>query len=180
MFRFFPLLFVVLALVSSHVAFGAPSCSKEQVDGCISKCKHKFGWPGHSSHHLTKTSSVAHPTATGEAPKPAKKKSPAPAPAPASSSTSTSATPSPTPTTPSTHDLTSDTGSSVSADDISSYLSAHNNERAQHGAAPLTWSNDLSAKAQQWANGCVFKHSGGSLGPFGGKCLPLRQDSVIP
>ncbi len=29
-------------------------------------------------------------------------------------------------------------------------------------------SNNLAAKAQQWANGCVFKHSGGSLGPFGG------------
>jgi hypothetical protein len=40
--------------------------------------------------------------------------------------------------------------------------------RAQHGAAPLTWSDELASKAQQWANGCVFEHSGGTLGPFGG------------
>ncbi|KAG6878413.1 hypothetical protein C0993_007014 [Termitomyces sp. T159_Od127] len=55
------------------------------------------------------------------------------------------------------------TGSS----DIDAYLSAHNKVRAQHGAAPLTWSNNLASKAQTWANNCVFKHSGGSLGPFG-------------
>lgn len=51
--------------------------------------------------------------------------------------------------------------------DIQAYLTAHNSIRAQHGAAPLTYSQDLAAKAQGWANGCVFKHSGGSLGPFG-------------
>ncbi|KAI0669976.1 CAP domain-containing protein, partial [Trametes maxima] len=51
--------------------------------------------------------------------------------------------------------------------DIDQYLQAHNSIRSQHGASPLTWSDDLAAKAQQWANGCVFQHSGGSLGPFG-------------
>ncbi|KIJ45131.1 hypothetical protein M422DRAFT_29984 [Sphaerobolus stellatus SS14] len=56
---------------------------------------------------------------------------------------------------------------STSQSDINAYLSAHNTVRAQHGAAALTWSQDLANKAQQWANGCVFKHSGGSLGPFG-------------
>jgi len=66
----------------------------------------------------------------------------------------------------------SDTGSSsgggsTSSSDIQQYLSAHNSVRAQHGAAPLSWSNNLAAKAQQWANNCVFKHSGGQLGPFG-------------
>ncbi|KAI0079612.1 hypothetical protein K474DRAFT_1696318 [Panus rudis PR-1116 ss-1] len=59
-------------------------------------------------------------------------------------------------------------GSNGSSDgDIQQYLSAHNSVRAQHGAAPLTWSDEAAAKAQQWANGCVFEHSGGSLGPFG-------------
>jgi uncharacterized protein YkwD len=31
----------------------------------------------------------------------------------------------------------------------------------------LSWNNNLAAKAQQWANRCQFKHSGGSLGAFG-------------
>ncbi|RDB29251.1 Protein PRY1 [Hypsizygus marmoreus] len=57
-------------------------------------------------------------------------------------------------------------GSTISSD-IEAYLSSHNSVRANHGAAPLTWSDDLAAKAQQWANGCVFEHSGGSLGSFG-------------
>ncbi|KAH9486756.1 Protein PRY2 [Psilocybe cubensis] len=61
------------------------------------------------------------------------------------------------------------TGSSggTSNADIQAYLAGHNTIRAQHGAAPLTWSDSLAAKAQQWANGCKFQHSGGSLGPFG-------------
>ncbi|KAG9124400.1 hypothetical protein FRC07_011760 [Ceratobasidium sp. 392] len=42
------------------------------------------------------------------------------------------------------------------------YLDAHNSFRAQHGARPLVWSPALAAKAQNWANGCVFKH--GSVG----------------
>ncbi|RDX50221.1 PR-1-like protein [Lentinus brumalis] len=51
--------------------------------------------------------------------------------------------------------------------DIDAYLKGHNTVRAQHGAAALTWDENLAAKAQQWANGCVFQHSGGSLGPYG-------------
>ncbi|KAG6883426.1 hypothetical protein C0992_008750, partial [Termitomyces sp. T32_za158] len=58
-------------------------------------------------------------------------------------------------------------GGSSSGSDINAYLSAHNTVRAQHGAAPLAWSDNLASKAQTWANGCVFKHSGGSLGRFG-------------
>ena len=61
--------------------------------------------------------------------------------------------------------------SSTSPSDINAYLSAHNTVRAKHGAAALTWSDDLAAAAQKWASGCVFKHSGGSLGPYGGKIV---------
>ncbi|KAI0246448.1 PR-1-like protein [Lactifluus subvellereus] len=50
---------------------------------------------------------------------------------------------------------------------MATYLSAHNKIRAQHGAAPLTWNEKLSGLAKQWADKCVFKHSGGSLGPYG-------------
>ncbi|KAL5639119.1 hypothetical protein ACGC1H_006592 [Rhizoctonia solani] len=42
------------------------------------------------------------------------------------------------------------------------YLDAHNSFRSQHGANPLTWSSELETKAQNWANGCQFKH--GSTG----------------
>jgi hypothetical protein len=54
------------------------------------------------------------------------------------------------------------------------YLSEHNEFRARHGAAPLQWSDNLAQKAQQWANNCQFRHSGGSLGPFGGELLAAR------
>ncbi|KAK0465394.1 CAP domain-containing protein [Desarmillaria tabescens] len=57
--------------------------------------------------------------------------------------------------------------SSTPSSDIITYLDAHNTIRAQHGATGLTWSDELAGKAQQWANGCVFEHSGGSLGSFG-------------
>lgn len=60
-------------------------------------------------------------------------------------------------------------------------LNAHNNLRAQHGAAPLVWDDSLASAAQDWANKCpsdltaldqtdesdagVFQHGGGeSLG----------------
>ncbi|TBU64989.1 PR-1-like protein [Dichomitus squalens] len=62
---------------------------------------------------------------------------------------------------------TSSGDGATSQSDINAYLTAHNSIRAQHGAAPLTWSDSLAAAAQTWANKCVFKHSGGTLGPFG-------------
>ncbi|KAI0695765.1 PR-1-like protein [Cerioporus squamosus] len=55
----------------------------------------------------------------------------------------------------------------ASASDISAYLSAHNTVRSQHRVSPLSWSGDLAAKAQTWANKCTFQHSGGKLGPYG-------------
>ncbi|EIM83311.1 PR-1-like protein [Stereum hirsutum FP-91666 SS1] len=55
----------------------------------------------------------------------------------------------------------------ASPSDIDSYLSAHNTVREAHGAADLVWNDTLATAAQNWANGCVFEHSGGSLGPYG-------------
>ncbi|PIL30254.1 transporter [Ganoderma sinense ZZ0214-1] len=55
----------------------------------------------------------------------------------------------------------------TSQPDITAYLNAHNSVRAQHRAAPLTWNETLASAAQSWVNKCVFKHSGGSLGPYG-------------
>ncbi|KAF8271341.1 CAP domain-containing protein [Lactarius quietus] len=158
MSRFFSLLFVTLSLVSSQIAFGAPSCSSGMND-CISKCKHQYGWPvasGSSLPPATSTPSYVPPpvlydgTSYSSLPTTTPTLSPTP-------------TPTPTPSTPSTPSNSSGNGL-VSADDIATYLSAHNQVRAQHGAVDLTWSDDLSTTAQNWANGCVFKHSGGPDG----------------
>ncbi|KAK0481902.1 CAP domain-containing protein [Armillaria novae-zelandiae] len=82
-----------------------------------------------------------------------------------SSTTSSTFSSVPAPSPSASSDTSS--SSSTSSSDINAYLEGHNTFRAQHGAADLTWSDELAGKAQQWANGCVFKHSGGSLGSFG-------------
>ena len=43
--------------------------------------------------------------------------------------------------------------------DIEMCLNAHNTVRSRHGAAPLIWSTNLAAEAQDWADGCQFTHS---------------------
>ncbi|KAF7333820.1 PR-1-like protein [Mycena venus] len=58
-------------------------------------------------------------------------------------------------------------GSNASDADVISYLTAHNDVRALHGASPLTWKNEPAKKAQEWADACVFEHSHGALGPYG-------------
>ena len=59
----------------------------------------------------------------------------------------------------------------ASQPDITAYLNAHNSFRAKHGAAPLAWNATLANAAQSWVDKCVFKHSGGAVGPYGGTCL---------
>ncbi|KAJ3841064.1 PR-1-like protein [Lentinula raphanica] len=132
----------------------------------------------------TSSSEEPSPTSTSEFIPPVTTSSVEQPPAPTTES-STSSTPAPEPTTStavaaaaavasssSSSSSTASTssgsnGSDASDSDVQKYLSDHNSIRAQHGAAALTWSNDAAAKAQQWANNCVFEHSGGSLGPFG-------------
>lgn len=58
-------------------------------------------------------------------------------------------------------------GQLLLTDDARLFLQAHNDVRAEHDAAPLTWSFELQAAAEKWANGCVLEHSGGTLGLFG-------------
>ncbi|KAL4440531.1 hypothetical protein ABPG75_003532 [Micractinium tetrahymenae] len=51
-----------------------------------------------------------------------------------------------------------------SCPDRQAILDAHNAERAQHGAAPLTWSADLADKAQAAAAKCQLQPSGSGYG----------------
>ncbi|KIM21034.1 hypothetical protein M408DRAFT_333703 [Serendipita vermifera MAFF 305830] len=98
------------------------------------------------------------PTTTTDAPaeSPAPE-SPAPTQDPSSSQEETPAPETPAPAPSSDAPSNSDPA-------IQEYLNAHNNERANHGAAALTWADDLAQTAQAWANGCVFQHSGGPTG----------------
>jgi hypothetical protein len=189
------LFFALLALASSYGVFGAPSCHHGKTNAdCVSKCKAKMGWPGHAmgSHHWgpvthkTDTNyTVVYTSSTGSAVKPTTPpagnlkvstssgiKSDTSKPVPTSSPTTQPTSTSTHSVAPSSSALDSTGGSGdTSTEDISAYLSAHNNVRAQHGANPLTWNAELSAKALSWAKGCVFKHSG-SAGT-GGTYLPL-------
>jgi len=116
-----------------------------------------------SSHYRSTTSpSTPPPTVTVQALTTAK---PSP--------TTTSQQPQRPVTTASANNPPPSSGGGTSDGDIQAYLSAHNSVRAQHGATALSWSDNLASKAQQWANGCKFQHSGGSLGPFGGLCFIL-------
>jgi uncharacterized protein YkwD len=42
--------------------------------------------------------------------------------------------------------------------DEQTLLDSHNAYRARHCTPPLTWSAEVAASAQQWANRCVFDH----------------------
>jgi hypothetical protein len=74
---------------------------------------------------------------------------------------------------------TSGNGNRASNEDVRSYLSAHNTVRTKHGAVALKWNNNLAVAAQKWGDKCVFKHSGGTLGQFGGMCSHIAQVSCL-
>ncbi|CAM0143082.1 hypothetical protein VKS41_006158 [Umbelopsis sp. WA50703] len=54
--------------------------------------------------------------------------------------------------------------SGVSSSDEQAILDAHNAYRKLHSAPALKWNPTLAKYAQNWSNGCVFKHSGGQYG----------------
>ena len=49
----------------------------------------------------------------------------------------------------------------ASADDAQSLLDAHNGFRDRYCVPAMTWSSDLAASAQSWAEGCSMSHSSG-------------------
>ncbi|KAG2183337.1 hypothetical protein INT43_006342 [Umbelopsis isabellina] len=73
----------------------------------------------------------------------------------------------------------SGTGASgVSSSDVQTILSAHNADRKDHSAPALTWNATLASYAQNWSNGCVFKHSGGPYGENLGEGYGSWKDVV--
>ena len=68
----------------------------------------------------------------------------------------------------------------TSAQDVAAYLAAHNGVRAQHGATALVWNQTLADAGQRWVDGCKFQHSGGSLGPYGGKYVSVSVALSVP
>ncbi|KAJ4482498.1 CAP domain-containing protein [Lentinula aciculospora] len=54
--------------------------------------------------------------------------------------------------------------SGATQDFIQATLNTHNTARSKYGASPLTWNTGLYSATQQWANACVFQHSGGNYG----------------
>lgn len=90
-----------------------------------------------------------------------------------SSATPSSASPSsPSPSSPSptdSADPTDPTAIRSSPAQISAFVNAHNQVRAQHHANPLKWSVSFARLAEQWADACNFRHTNGVLSdePYG-------------
>jgi len=67
---------------------------------------------------------------------------------------------------PATHPKETSSGSSSSSSTGTSssfeeqVLNTHNQARAEHGANPLAWDNDLASSALAWAQRCKFQHGG--------------------
>jgi uncharacterized protein YkwD len=54
--------------------------------------------------------------------------------------------------------ITAASADGVSADERNTIVTMHNTYRAQHCVPPLTWSAELAASAQKWADNCWFGH----------------------
>lgn len=50
------------------------------------------------------------------------------------------------------------TTNAMAQNEAQTLLDTHNAYRAKHCVPPLTWSPEIAATAQVWANRCVFDH----------------------
>jgi uncharacterized protein YkwD len=108
------------------------------------------------------------PTPPVAAPKPTTEKADKPKEADKPSKAALAPPPAPPKTTPKPEKTGGSTNPPANqGGDIGEYLKGHNDFRKKHGASALTWNDNLASKAQQWANGCIFEHSKGTLGKFG-------------
>ena len=180
--RFFLSLAILATSLSSALA--RPPCSRHDAH-CIKKChtrpkvspEHTTPVPEITTTPVPEITTTPVPEATTTpipeattTPVPEATTTPVPETTPETTPPTTPKPTAPKPTPTTIHEQATPTpAGSTSASDIQAYLSAHNDMRAKHGAKALTWSNELASKAQEWANKCVFEHSGGSLGPYGGR-----------
>jgi len=137
----------------------------------------------------TSSSQAPDPTTSSQAPDPTTSpQAPDPTPDPQPQTSTEQQAPSPIPTTSSqpeqSNQTPADTSGSnqgtTSSSDQQQYLQQHNIVRAQHGANPVTWSDQLEGFAQEWANNCQFMHSGGRFGAVGENIAAGTGDYTIP
>ncbi|KAF9044889.1 PR-1-like protein [Hymenopellis radicata] len=105
--------------------------------------------PETSSSFFEPASTTSEPPATTEVPETTEQAPATTTEAPTTTSSSEAAPPA------SSSDSSSSNSGSTSQSDIDAYLKATMTD--------LTWSDDLAAAAQQWANNCKFEHSGEKL-----------------
>lgn len=181
------------AIVFSTFLTVSATSNQQQMD-CEEKCSQRWSFPAPASpttvsskmvksktttytsstsiHQTTYTPPPLAPTSTSIVVHNAQvktssssKEQAAPTTAPPAPSSTKEVTPTSTPTPVPTPEPSP--AAPASSPDVAAYLDPHNAARGEHGAAPLSWSDDLAAVAQRWASNCVFQHSGGSLGPYG-------------
>ncbi|QRV90690.1 cysteine-rich Secretory family protein [Ceratobasidium sp. AG-Ba] len=185
--------FVRASTVAGAILFLINVCevaaTNQQLMDCEAKCSQHWSFPApapssvSSTKTKTKTSHTPSPTPTyapppSHTPKPTSSpplvnnaqvkqtpssQEPIPIPTPSPKPSTSKPAPAPAPTSAPAQPEPAPSSST----DIAAYLDPHNAARAAHGASPLTWSDELASAAQKWANGCVFQHSGGKVGPYG-------------
>ena len=129
------------------------------------RCKHNTT-PGTTEASPAPQQPQTTPPSSEPAPEPTPEPQTTPEPAPETT---------PEPTNPGDKD---NVGPSI-GDEAQQWLNEHNNARALRGAPALKWSEELANGARNWAKGCVFEHSGGSLGPWG-ENLAAQTGSMTP
>ncbi|KAF4625774.1 hypothetical protein G7Y89_g12393 [Cudoniella acicularis] len=116
---------------------------------------------------ITEAPVIVTVTDGGSAPTAAPPSPVAPVVAPAAVSSSAPAPPKQSSSSSSSSSTTFDVAASTyTNDDIfkQNMVDGHNFYRSEHGSPPLVWNDTSAAYAQNWANPCVFKHSGGPTG----------------
>ncbi|ARF09933.1 hypothetical protein Indivirus_5_56 [Indivirus ILV1] len=79
-----------------------------------------------------------------------------------------------------TGQTTSQPATQTSQNEIDMWVSVHNATRASVGLGPISWNENLAKGAKQWADGCVFEHSGSAIRNYNGVTLGENLASGSP